>query len=120
MIKNFLFIIFHLVVFSSIIVGLFLGFFPDRYLAALAAAFSLEAVMAVVYFRISLKRTAVLTKGLQGQVRALAEGEDSERIHRELLYLGHQIKTLQSQIDSMKKVGFIKINGNGHPKGAHL
>ena len=120
MVKNLLFIIFHLAVFGGIAVAMILGVLPEKFLAALAAAFSLEAVLLAVYFRIRLKRTALTLKSLQKEIEQGGQDGDSERLHRELLYLGHQIKTMQSQIDALKKVGFVKINGNGHHKGVHV
>lgn len=120
MIKNLLFILFHVAMFGAALVAMISGLLPERFLAAFAAAFSLEAVLLAVYFRIRLKRTVVSLKSLQKEIEQDGGDGDWERLHRELLYLGHQIKTMQSQIDAFKKVGFVKINGNGHPKGVHL
>lgn len=121
MIKIFLFIVVHLAIFVSILCMGFLGFSPYRIIAATVAAFSLEAIGAVLYFGVKLKKTAIILKHVEGVVSKLQESVDAEeKIHREIMYLGHQIKTLQSQIDAVRKIGLVKLNGNGHHKGAHV
>ncbi len=124
MLKNFnkfrtlLFLLIHPV---FLVLVFFLGFFGiiTEYLAfLLMGALSLEAIYIASFMGVKLRRTVGNLKTIEEEMTAIKEDTTSFlRMQRELIYAGHQIKTLRTELDAIKKGNGIKLSGHGHSNG---
>lgn len=88
------------------------GLATDSILLILTAIVSLE----IIYLAISIQSLNRNTQSLEEVKQHLKDiKEDEEKTHTSLIYMGHQIKFLQHEIDSLRKGHLIKTNGH-HPK----
>lgn len=109
--KTIVFLAIHAVIIISIFTLRYLKIGSDVVLLVAAAVISLETICLVLFIRLKVNRTARRIKEVEEEVAHLREDTpDVARIHRELLYMGHQIKTIQN---------VFKTNGNGHHRRVH-
>lgn len=83
-------------------------------------AVSLEAIYIAFFIRMKLNKTVNFLKLMEEQMREIkAETLDTVRMHRELIYAGHRIKTLQMDLEAVKKGTGVKITAT-HPRRIHI
>ncbi|MDO8577185.1 MAG: hypothetical protein Q7R82_02465 [Candidatus Daviesbacteria bacterium] len=115
-----LFLTIHAVILISIFTLRFFGFSTDHLLAAAAALISLEAIYVAFFIRSKANKTECSLRDMEKEIAQFREDtRDAVRAHREILYAGHQIKTLQMDLDVLKKTNSIKLSGNGHSRRIH-
>lgn len=79
---------------------------------------SLEAIYVALFTKAMTKRVAGNLKEMEkeiGQIRN--EAYEATKLQRSLIYAGHQIKTIQGDLDLLKRG--LKSNGNGHHRRPH-
>jgi hypothetical protein len=82
-------------------------------------AISLEAIYIAFFIRMRLSKTASFLKEMCLQIDEVKdEALHAARLQRELIYAGHQIKTLQMDLEALKK-GNPKHFG-GHSRRIHI
>ena len=95
---------------------LFLGIFSLRYfgvttnyiLLVLTTAVSLEAIYLSIFIQMSVNRATESLEDIQEDVI------EEEQAHKVLIHIGQQMKTIQQELDILRKSGILKTNGNGH------
>lgn len=93
------------------------GIATDSILLILTAIVSLE----IIYLAISIQTLNRNTQSLEEAKKHLEEiKEDGEKTRTSLIYIGHQMKFIQHELDSLKKGHAIKTNGNGHHPKVHI
>lgn len=110
---------------TLLLVGIFglryFGLTTDHILLILVAAVSLEAIYLAIFAQTTVRKTTGLLEEMESEVDEIRQDSfENEKAQRLLLYLGHQIKTIQTDLDSLKKSQILKSSGNGSHKGAHV
>jgi len=120
-IRTTIFLTIHLAIVAAIFSLSYFGISFIILLAVATTAFFLEAMYLIIFNRAKISKIANKLNAAEKEVtRFREESLDSERIHRELLYIGHQLKSIQQEMDFLKRHGTFKANGNGHHKGVHI
>ncbi len=118
--KPFLFLLAHPIILASVFALKFLGVIGEPLALLLTGLVSIEAIYIAFFMKIKLNKTMDNLKEMQQEIQDIREdGESLARMQRELLYAGHQIKSLQMDLDVLKKANSIKISGNGHSRRTH-
>ncbi len=116
-----IFLTLHLTILATIFALPYFGVSFQTLLIIATAVFSSEIMYLVFFSKAKISKVANKLNEVEKEVvRVREESVDSERIHRELLYIGHQLKSIQTEMDVFKRSGIFKINGNGHHKSAHV
>ncbi len=83
-------------------------------------AISLEAIYIAFFIRMKLNRSVHLLNEVERQLAQVKEDAlHAVRMQREVIYAGHQIKTLQMDLEALKK-GIPKLSGSGHSRRIHI
>jgi len=116
--KTSVFLIIHAVILISVFTLRFMGIAPDYILIAVAAVMSLEAIYVALFTKAVAKRAASNLKEMAKEMAQIREeAYEATKLHRSLIYAGHQIKTIQGDLDLLKRG--LKPNGNGHRRPHH-
>lgn len=114
-------IILSLIVNSVLFGGIFaLGIFglpTGSILFILAAAVSLEVIYIAISIQSSINKHTQSLADMERHIEKIKEGE--EKAHTTLIYLGHQMRATQHELDILRKSGILKLNGNSHHPKAH-
>lgn len=114
------FLIIHTTVLAGIFALRYLGFATDLILVIAGVAISLEAIYLSFFAMTRVNKTVDTLKEIErGMTEFHEDALEIVKIHRALLYIGHQIKTIQTDLDGFKKSSVLKAPGNGHYKRAH-
>ena len=81
--------------------------------AILTAIISLEAFF-LIFIQISAVRNARRLIIVEKAAEKILE--DEVKTHTALIHMGHQMKTIQHDLDILRKNGFFKLSSNGHHK----
>ncbi|GEM_PF-2149778 len=126
MIKNlkkfrlFLFLVAHPIILASVFALKFLGVIGEPLTLLLTGLVSIEAIYIAFFMKIKLNKTVGNFKEMQQEIQDVREdGESLARMRRELIYAGHQIKSLQVDLDTLKKANSIKLSGSSHSGRSH-
>lgn len=109
--KILFFLIINAVIFGGIFAAKLLGFTTDS-LLILTTAISLEIIYLAFSIQRSMNKTAQTLLDLEKQTANIRENE--EKTHTDLIYIGHQMKLIQHELDLLRKGNFLKQNGNSH------
>lgn len=109
-------LILHTIAFGGFFIFRDLGFVSNNAFLILTAAVCLEAIYMVIFTQMIVNRT---TKSLLVAKEAIGRIEEEEnethKLMVHILHLAHQMKTLQQNVEYIKKGGIFKrANGNGH------
>lgn len=108
-------LILHTVIFGGFFIFRYLGFVTNSALLVLTAAVCLEAIYLVINVSMIIKNnTKSLTEVREKISQIQQEEEDAHKLLINMLHLAHQIKTIQHDVDVLKKSGVLKTSGNGH------
>lgn len=114
------FLLFQPVFLASVLVLRAFGLISEYLALILIGALSLEAIYLASFIWVKLARTTSHIREMKKEmVDAKEDMADLLRMQRESIYVGHQIKTLQMDLDNLKKTGTIKLSGNGHSRRPH-
>lgn len=116
-----LFFLLHPVFLVSVFALNFLGALGGSSALLLTGLVSVEAIYIVFFIRARLNKTVNRLRDMESEVLDMRENEmDMARMQRELIYAGHQIKSLQMDLDALKRGNGIKLSGgNGHQRRIH-
>lgn len=109
-------LILHTIAFGGFFILRYLGVVPNSLLLVLIAAVCLEAIYLVIFIQMIVKNnTTRLTRAQLDIEQIQQEEKDAYKLTINLLHITHQMKTLQQDVDLLKKSGTLKrTNGNGH------
>lgn len=105
----------HTIVFGGFLILRYFGILTNPVLFILTAAVCLEAIYLVIFVQMIVKNNTNNLTQLQGNVEEIKQEE--KEVHKlmvNILHLAHQMKTLQHDLDTLKKRGGIKTATNGH------
>ncbi len=109
-------LLFHTIIFGGIFTLRYLGIATDQALLILTAAVCLEAIYLVILIQTIVNKNAKSLAGVQEKIEEIQEEEkEAHKLMINILHTAHQMKTIQQDIDSLKKSTILKRgNGNGH------
>ncbi len=82
-------------------------------LTILTAIVFLEASF-LIFIQISAGRNARRLMMVEKTAEKILE--DEGKTHTALIHIGHQMRTIQHDLDILRKNGILKLNSNGYPK----
>ena len=108
-------LIFHSLLFFGIFFLRYLGLTRDQILLILTTAVSLEAIYLSIFIQMSVNRATQSLEEVEEDIEDIQEdaGEEEEA-HKVLIHIGQQMKTIQQELDILRKSGILKPSGNGH------
>lgn len=91
------------------------GFITDSAFLLLTAAICLEAMYMVIFVQMIVARTAKNLMSAEETITGIQEEEnETHKLMVQIFHLAHQMKTLQQDVEYIKKGSFKRTNGNGH------
>lgn len=108
-----------LIVHTFFFVGIFalkiFGVTTDYLLLILTTAVSLEAIYLSIFIQMTVNRATESLEEVEEDIEDIQEGAtEEEEAHRVLIHIGQQMKTIQQELDILKKSEVLNTNGNGH------
>lgn len=105
----------HTLVFGGFFILRYLGFVNNTILIFITAAVCLEAIYLVIFVQMVVKNNTQNLALVQSSVEEIKQEE--KEVHKlmvNILHLAHQMKTIQQEIDILRKSRVLKPSGNGH------
>lgn len=88
----------------------------ETVLLILATAVAIGAIF-VFFIQMRVRRNTKRLVEVENKIENIHEEEqEAHKLMIQILHLAHQMKTLQTDWDDLKKRGILKSNGNGHTK----
>ena len=110
-------VIFHTLIFMAIPSLGFLGFDLRSILLIFTTWLSIEAIYLAIFIQMTVNRNTQSLEEVEEDIEDIQEEEQQEEeARRVLLHIGQQMKTIQQELDILKKSQLLKHNGNGHQK----
>lgn len=111
--KTSVFLILHAAILSFIFIFRVLGIAADYVLVAVAAVVSLEAIYVALFTKSVVNKTSCSLREMEKEMSQIREDAfESAKLQRTLIYAGHQIKTIQGDLDILKRKLDFKSNGS--------
>lgn len=113
-------LIIHTLLFVGIFALRYLGVTTDYILLILTTAVSLEAIYLSIFIQMTVNRNTESLEEVEEDIEDIQEdASEEEAAHQVLLHIGQQMKTIQQDLDTLRKSGLLKLNGNGHHRKIH-
>lgn len=110
--KIFLFLIIN-ILFLGGIFGLGLLWLPLNWIQLiLVTAATIEVVYLTIFIKISMNKNARSLAEMEERIENIRE--DEEKTRTVLIYIGHQMRAIQHELDALRKNNTLRSNGNGH------
>lgn len=107
-------LVLHTTIFGGFLILSYFGMVTNSVLLFLTAAVCLEAIYLVINVAMIIRNnTSSLTDVQEKIAQMQQEEEDAHKLLINMLHLAHQMKTIQHDIDTLKKSG-VRLSGNGH------
>lgn len=114
-------LIIHSLLFAGIFSLRYFGLTTDYILLVLTTAVSLEAIYLSIFIQMSVNRATKSLEEVEEDIENIQEETtEEEEAHRVLIHIGQQMKTIQQDLDVLRKSGVLKPSGNGHQKRIHV
>lgn len=108
-------LLFHTIIFGGIFTLRYLGIATDQALLILTAAVCLEAIYLVILIQMIVNKNTKSLAVVQEKIEEIQEEEkEAHKLMINILHTAHQMKTIQHDLDNLKKNGVLKHLGNGH------
>ena len=105
----------HTIVFAGFLFLRYIGVINNAVLLILAALACLEAIYLVIFVQMITKNNTKTLGEIQQKIDLMQqEEEDAHKLLINMLHMAHQMKTIQSDINALKKAGILKPSGSGH------
>ncbi|MBI2020633.1 DUF1003 domain-containing protein [Candidatus Daviesbacteria bacterium] len=110
-------VIFHTLLFMGIPALGFFGFELRSILLMFTTWLSIEAIYLAIFIQMSVNRNTESLEEVEEDIEDIQEeASEEEEAHKVLIHIGQQMKSIQHEIDVLKRSGVLKHNGNGHRK----
>lgn len=107
-------IIFHTLVFIAIPTLALLGFDLRSILLIFTTWLSIEAIYLAIFIQMTVNRNTESLEEVEEDIEDIQEEvNEEEEAHKVLIHIGQQMKTIQHELDILKKSGILKPSGNG-------
>lgn len=103
----------HTVIFVTFLILRYMGIVPNSVLLVLAAGVCLEAIYLVIFAQMITKNNTKALAEIQNKIEVMQkEEEDAHKLLISMLHMAHQMKTIQHDLDTLKKTGVLKSTSN--------
>lgn len=108
-------VIFHTLIFMVIPTLGFLGLDLRTVLLIFTTWLSIEAIYLAIFIQMSVNRNTESLEEVEEDIEDIQEEtSEEEEAHKVLIHIGQQMKTIQHDLDALRKSGLLKTVGNGH------
>lgn len=105
----------HTSLFGGIFTLRYLGIATDYTLLILTAAVCLEAIYLVILIQSIVNKNSKSLSEVEEKIAEIQQEEEvAHKLMINILHTAHQMKTIQNDLDNLKKNGVFKHIGNGH------
>lgn len=112
--KIFLFLITNTVVFGGVFSLKFIGLAIDSILLIFITVASFEMAYFIIFIQRSVSKNSQNLEKTEKQIEDIRD--NLEKNNNLLIYLGHQMKTIQHDINTLRRSNIFKPGGNNHLK----
>lgn len=111
-------LIVHTLFFAGIFALRKFGITTDYLLLILTTTVSLEAIYLSIFIQMTVNRNTESLEEVEEDIEDIQEDVDEdEQAHRVLIHIVQQMKSIQQELDHLKKSGALKSSGNGNGNG---
>lgn len=111
-------IIIHTLFFIAVPALVILGFDLRSILLIFTTWLSIEAIYLAIFIQMTVNRNTESLEEVEEDIEDIQEdASEEEAAHQVLLHIGQQMKTIQQDLDSLRKSGLLKP-ANGHGKSS--
>lgn len=108
-------LIIHTLLFAGVFALRYFGVTADYILLVLTTVVSLEAIYLSIFIQMTVNRNTESLEEVEENIEDIQEDvTEEEEAHRVLIHIGQQMRTIQHDLDVLRKSGLLKTNGNGH------
>lgn len=108
-------LIIHSIFFMGIFALRYFGVTTDYILLLLTTAVSLEAIYLSIFIQMTVNRNTESLEEVEEDLEDIQEdASEEEEAHRVLIHIGQQMRTIQHDLDALRKSGILRSSGNGH------
>lgn len=108
-------LIVHTLFFAGIFALRKFGITTDYLLLILTTAVSLEAIYLSIFIQMTVNRNTESLEEVEEDIEDIQEDVDEdEEAHKVLIHIVQQMKSIQQELDHLKKSGALKSSGNGN------
>ena len=109
-------LIIHTLLFAGIFSLRYFGLTTDYILLILTTAVSLEAIYLSIFIQMSVNRATESLEEVEEDIEGIQEDvDDDEEAHKVLIHIGQQMKSIQQDLDYLRRSGVLKTPG-GSPR----
>lgn len=113
-------VVFHTLLFAGIPTLSLLGFDLRTILLIFTTWLSVEAIYLAIFIQMTVNRNTESLEEVEEDIEDIQEeATEEEEAHRVLIHIGQQMRTIQQDLDGLKKSGVLKPSGNGHGHKVH-
>lgn len=106
-------LIIHTLLFAGIFSLRQFGFTRDYILLLLTTAVSLEAIYLSIFIQMSVNRATESLEEVEEDIEDIQEdASEDDEAHKVLLHIGQQMKSIQQDLDYLRRSGVLKTHGN--------
>lgn len=109
-------VIFHTLLFMGILTLVLIGFDLRSVLLIFTTWLSVEAIYLAIFIQMSVNKNTQSLEEVEEDIEDIQEdATEEEEAHKVLIHIGQQMKTIQQELETLKKSDILKPgNGNGH------
>lgn len=108
-------LVIHTLFFAGIFALRKFGLTTDYLLLILTTVVSLEAIYLSIFIQMTVNRNTESLEEVEEDIEDIQEESDQdEETHKVFIHIVQQMKTIQQDLDNLKKSGVMKSSGNGH------
>ncbi len=110
-------IIVHTIVFAGFATVLSMGADFNKVILIWNTLVSLEAIYLALFIQLTVNRNTESLEEVEEDIEDIQEDAfEEEESHKVLLHIGQQMKSIQQDLDTLRKSGLLKPTGKGHFK----
>lgn len=110
----------HTILFLGALALRYFGVATDQILLILTTVVSLEAIYLAIFIQMTVNRNTQSLEEVEEDIEDIQEeATEEEEAHKVLVHIGQQMRTIQQDLDGLKKSGVLKPSGNGHGHKVH-
>lgn len=110
-------LIIHTIFFMGIFALRYFGITTDYILLLLTTAVSLEAIYLSIFIQMTVNRNTESLEEVEEDLEGIQmDASEEEEARRVLIHIGQQMRTIQHDLDALRKSGILKSSGNIHSR----
>ncbi|OGE25655.1 hypothetical protein A3C26_01685 [Candidatus Daviesbacteria bacterium RIFCSPHIGHO2_02_FULL_39_12] len=108
-------LIVHTIILGSLLLLRYFEIISAGVLATLTTAIALEAIFLVIFLQIEANKNSKSIAQMQKKIAEIqSEETETHKLMVNILHIAHQIKSIQQDLDTLRRGKALKNLGNGH------